>query len=413
MKIVPDIPDYYVDRARWCGLLMFAAAGFEFPGVAGSAALLLLVVAFARHGDCLRACLQRPVFQIPLLFALWVLVRAGLRYLEMPAERDLILEWTGYYIVASGLPALVLAALLAADRRRILWVLNAALAALLLSLIAHSGVDDIRAYMSGQRAFYGLGNASSLYIVTGMLGVVLFAPWGKARDAASRFALGYSCLALILLSLALVWQQNRSVLVAALVVIPLVGYLRFGRRSATAGPNRGLGLFVAVLFLAVLLVFVGGLRDRFAAGLETVQPEPAVSERMRLWQVGWESVLEHPFMGSGPGSVSQLVRTDELVNRHSQLHNLYLQLLVETGLVGLLLYCLLLVVLVRALRYPYPASDGGEVTLFAGGALALFLLVNLTQIRIDGEHAMFYVTLLYALIMTAALNSRTQDPGVS
>ena len=104
-----------------------------------------------------------------------------------------------------GLPALVLAALLAADRRRILWVLNAALAALLLSVIAHSGVDDIRAYMNGQRAFYGLGNASSLYIVTGMLGVVLFAPGGKARDAASRFALGYSCLALILLRTAASW----------------------------------------------------------------------------------------------------------------------------------------------------------------------------------------------------------------
>jgi O-antigen ligase len=102
--------------------------------------------------------------------------------------------------------------------------------------------------------------------------------------------------------------------------------------------------------------------------------------------------------------VPQLVRGDPLIGHFPHVHNLYLQLLVDFGLVGLLLYCCVLAVLCRALLGDNARVRlGPDLCLFAGGSLALFLLVNLTQIRIDDGHSMYYVTLLYALVLSGAV----------
>ena len=135
------------------------------------------------------------------------------------------------------------------------------------------------------------------------------------------------------------------------------------------------------------------------------RPKSPLSVRLRLWQTGIGSVRENPVFGSGPGSVSDLVRGDEWIAQYSHLHNLYLQLLVELGIVGFMLFCLTVMALFRSAVIAYRSHQmQPDVFYFILGSLLLFLLTNLTQVRIDGDHAVFYVTLLLALPMTHAVS---------
>jgi O-antigen ligase len=83
------------------------------------------------------------------------------------------------------------------------------------------------------------------------------------------------------------------------------------------------------------------------------------SGRSDLWRVGWQVFASHPLAGVGignfevveshytlrPGAIS---RIGYLVDVPHLVHNTYLQLLAETGIIGLGLYLLVLVFCVRA-----------------------------------------------------------------
>ena len=179
-------------------------------------------------------------------------------------------------------------------------------------------------------------------------------------------------------------------------------------------------LIALPLCLAALLLLGGGeIKQRFAEGYASARlafsaetdtpPRSAAGERISLWRIGLHSAGEYPLFGKGPGSVSELVREDPVVARHSHLHNLYLQLLVEIGLVGLLLYLAFMVCLIRGLLRPHAALSA-DLRRFIGGSLALFLLINFTQVRIDGTHAQYFVTLLLGLAMSGSLSSATDVP---
>ena len=83
------------------------------------------------------------------------------------------------------------------------------------------------------------------------------------------------------------------------------------------------------------------------------------SGRSDLWRVGWQVFTSHPLAGVGignfevveshytlrPGAIS---RIGYLVDVPHLVHNTYLQLLAETGVIGLALYLLVLVFCVRS-----------------------------------------------------------------
>ena len=347
--------------ARWIeisgvgGLCLFAATGLQYAEAAGFAAAMLLGVLLLKRRQVVWPAWRNPLLLLPAIFTLYVLCRALLRYVEAPEQAAAIVEWTRYYVVAAGLPAVVLALLLDANRARILLVLNVALAALLLAIMRELDAAQLAAYLQGERAFFGLGNAAGLYISSALLGVLLLAPWdtqGRSSNAAwlYRMRLALYLAVFALLALAFVWHQNRSALLAVFAVFPVLAWHSLRQRRADVAPRFPRWLLIALpLCLAALLLLGGGeIKQRFAEGYASARlafsaetdtpPRSAAGERISLWRIGLHSAGEYPLFGKGPGSVSELVREDPVVARHSHLHNLYLQLLVEIGLVGLLLY---------------------------------------------------------------------------
>ncbi|MCI5066426.1 O-antigen ligase family protein [bacterium] len=59
----------------------------------------------------------------------------------------------------------------------------------------------------------------------------------------------------------------------------------------------------------------------------------AIVARQEIWSVGWERILEQPFFGSGIGT---FIESPYRPNSFVHTHNIVLQVLLETGIVGLL-----------------------------------------------------------------------------
>lgn len=145
-----------------------------------------------------------------------------------------------------------------------------------------------------------------------------------------------TAVALGVVLVGLVLTGSRGGLVALVALIPAAVIL--------SGPARGravVGLISAVLLVGPL-VFMTSTWDRIFDG-------EGGTGREELWAIAVDVTAGRPFTGVGPDNfglvapeyvrdVGQLGFVDLIVNRPHQVHNVYLQLAAETGLVGLILF---------------------------------------------------------------------------
>lgn len=167
--------------------------------------------------------------------------------------------------------------------------------------------------------------------------------------------------------------------------------------------RRWVPLVLAALPLLILLaVLVGGrvlpasVADRTSSILDEVRPFDASSititddnfataERMAHWQAGWRMWTSDPLTGIGPGNFNErypdfFVRTEFRFSQ-GHAHNIYIHLLAETGLIGLLCYVTGIVALLvggifAALRVADPiwraAATGAVGTMSAAAMHQMF-----------------------------------------
>jgi len=143
----------------------------------------------------------------------------------------------------------------------------------------------------------------------------------------------------------LLLSQSRSAWLALLIVIGIYGALS-ARRMAVA-----LGGF-ATAILACTLVF--GLDyvttsvelsvRRLGLAGEHFRVQPA--ERVRIWNLALSELYESPVKGIGLGSFRHTVRdrlsADESIPVHA--HNVFIQIALDVGLVGLVAYCIVMTI---------------------------------------------------------------------
>jgi O-antigen ligase len=120
---------------------------------------------------------------------------------------------------------------------------------------------------------------------------------------------------------------------------------------------------LGLLFLAALgLVWHRGFHSWTLASF---------SMRIDLWQAAWHLFLQHPVIGWGLGTFGEAYQSAGLPLGTGALfaHNLFLQLLVETGLLGTLLAVLAIGSWVSRFKWPSRWEGWGVL----GGVLAVFL----------------------------------------
>lgn len=237
--------------------------------------------------------------------------------------------------------------------------------------------------------------AESLILVLSLMLPVLVSSEGRRFLVAA--ASGWVLLA------ALVFSQSRGPWLAAIVIMGAIVLVR---------PTMKTVARLAILVLPALLVF---LHPSFRHRAETIvdQHYESNSERLHMWHVGLHVWKEHRLLGIGPGNVKFVVGPYETPKEAvggpwGHLHDTFINMLVERGVIGLIAFLAWLSVLAgefwRASRRKDLSDARRRLALTGFLALAGFLISGLTETVYNDEAVLFT---LYAVIGLALAAVRT------
>jgi O-antigen ligase len=148
------------------------------------------------------------------------------------------------------------------------------------------------------------------------------------------------------------------------------------------GRRRQLKLLVLLMLVIVLTwSFADNVLSIFRSIFPSIREgTDTIGLRYALWQAGWRMWLEQPIRGVGIGQyIEQLAHYggDLLPTYHLRLgaHNMYIQVLAETGLVGLILFLSIFVVAVRSLWIMTRSDDVSKSSLAQTWLIVLVLML--------------------------------------
>lgn len=264
-----------------------------------------------------------------------------------------------------------------------LLLLSAALALL-------SSLGSLGRFRGLSVASLGYGNNVGMYY--GMVAATAFALSLTAESVWWRRIWWAATLSLSLAAMAF----------AALCRSALLAFALFCGLALACSPQRRRGLGLVGLLLAVGVAVVvlppRGPTELARLGLNTA----TLRERWQIWQVAGDISWRHPLLGVGPGGFQAAAR--EVLGREARhffflgnAHSLYLNTLVERGLVGL---ALLLACFAAALRQLRAARNSlrtptAQAIWWSGfGAVLVILVIGLLDYPLHHEHGLLMATLL-------------------
>ena len=196
---------------------------------------------------------------------------------------------------------------------------------------------------------------------------------------------------------------TQSRLVATISVIGAVCFVPFDRhwRWQWATVGVAVACLLAVEYQKVLLLVERAL---------LTDGGPSVSTRFYLWRNGWEMFLAAPWFGHGLGGFPELTTlygrplpagTDLDVRFISWPHNVFVEVLVEKGVAGLVAFSCLLALAIRNLAHRPP--QGLEAARGAAGYLLVALLV-VGSLDSTTKRLWYLPSLLYLLGMSERIS---------
>ncbi len=187
------------------------------------------------------------------------------------------------------------------------------------------------------------------------------------RNLLKVVALGL-LVGLLLAGLLASWSRGAWLGVAAAAAVMVVALPRRWWVGALLAAAAGVGVLAAVQFglvpaavLARLTDFAGFTGAFDVRGVDINDANYAVLERLAHWQAAREMARAHFWTGIGFGNYEPVYPIYRLLNWEAPLghaHNVYLNLLAETGIIGLSAYVALWVVIIwRTWRLTRQATD--------------------------------------------------------
>ena len=200
--------------------------------------------------------------------------------------------------------------------------------------------------------------------------------------------------------LTLVLTYTRGSWVAVLISVTLL--LSWWRRWA---------LVVLILLVAVApLILPEIVVERFLTAFDLEYGTNRY--RMVIWGSVLEMIRDHPWTGIGPGPVTfDHVYTDYMIpgTRSLHAHNLYLQVALETGILGLMTlmwFGLAVLRLVSRGSSPRPEGGTGDYTVVLAVALTGLMLQGLADFIWYSPKFMMFFWMLVGAVMASALRAR-------
>lgn len=344
---------------------------------------LMLALQLLRNQDT-RPLLAYPLLRPVLLFLL-VMGMSWIFSVNRLASLEEIWRWIMYSLLPLAVYAWL--RLMPDPERKVRWVLTGAL--LIGSGIAAAGFVIPSAESGLSSTFYRTNDLAGYLLLQVPLALHLLL---TARRLQSR--LGYGLLFLGLGS-ALGLTNSRSSWAACLLACALVLWFnrgQLGKKNLLWGFGGG-----ALLLVAGIGIFWSKIGPRLQSVLSgQIFTDNAAHWRMDLIKGAWRMFMAHPLMGSGPNSFASAFSSYQLKPGYYAInpHNFYVQVLAETGILGLIALLIWLVMLVRELlRRPNPYSVG----VLAGLAASLF------HIGFDIDWSVSAIPILFAVLLGAGL----------
>jgi O-antigen ligase len=243
--------------------------------------------------------------------------------------------------------------------------------------------------------------------------------FGKCERAHGFFSI-YMTLAGVLaivltLTLPRLRELRHPVAAVAAWVVAAVAFALTSVRGAWLGCGAGVAvvilslrrqaaLLIGVLVMTMAVLAMPTVRQRAISMLDMT--DPTARERLAMWSAGLTLVREHPVMGIGPGQVKRLYpeyAPAYAVRRHtSHLHNTPLQIAVERGIPGLVLWLgMFATFFVRSVRIwrGLPVDARADRALVAGcvAAIAAFLVSGLFEYNFGDTEVLLVAISVMAL----------------
>lgn len=252
-----------------------------------------------------------------------------------------------------------------------------------LYLVDKSQLDG---HWSAARGWFVNRNHYAAFILTSMVGVLTFAIYRSQSEGKGLIKL-LLMVSLIISFVAIVLSQSRAGLGCWVLVMLTAWFTSIYRtRRSGYGANKskysiGIRLVWAFIFIAVGLVFGTELWERL------LHSPLSIGERGLQWQITFSAIKLSPWFGFGGGSYAQVFQyfRDYAELRQvvfDQSHNHYLQLLLEQGVVGLLLW-LALLAMVGKRAISVIRKSKSRLIVSAAAAISLLLVAALVQSLVD------------------------------
>lgn len=405
-------------------------AGLMALGLGSGGALVrlgfaLMLVACLLDARRLFAAVRRePLAWTALVYATYLLINYAARggFSASGAKDELVPS-----LIHTGLLALMVGWVLKGKASAANTVLVFSGLGLCIAMAKWLTTADLQAALGGERVFMGLGaNGTGVYFGTALLGFMVFGLFSiqSMQAGAQRWKRIVFCsVGGLAMGLPFVFNQSRSAWLAFVLVMLCSGLLLvWKRRLLLPQFSRASGsplLVLLILGIAAALMSKNVIVNRvdqeqaalsqWVAG-KTDVPDTSVGYRVRMWEAAYHAVLERPLWGYGPGSSPEIIKAETGLDDFPHFHNLYLQTVVEGGVVGLAGAVLVYVFMLRAL---YRAWRGGQVSngmgFFLFSAWLFYFVVSFFQIRHDDIHGMAYLGILMGLTYTPWMH-RTSAP---
>lgn len=291
---------------------------------------------------------------------------------------------------------------------------------------------------NGNRVDFGIHNAQHTGIVfaTCTLALMFFTPrflhWTKRKPLSVALGSASLWLSVLLFSIWGVFvSQTRAVwlgLSVALLLLPGISvFARSLRGNQLVSPKKFLsGSIAGILLLGLLATgfdvpgLVGSRLSaekitwetlRLAAAHEE-QSLTSVGVRVASWSASADWIMERPFMGWGGRASRTLIRQSDLFSdtfkkTFNHLHNSYLQVLVEIGLVGAVFIVGIMMIIGRACIKSYKNQAMPlDVFLFSWTFFLFWLVINIFESYIIYPSGTYLIAVIAGFIYSFCIGKK-------
>lgn len=195
----------------------------------------------------------------------------------------------------------------------------------------------------------------AMYVILSVF--IAFESWFE-KDLKSVIRIFWLILSVFLL-ISIYFLSSRSGIISIVLLIPFYLIFRLIGKAKVKANWQRITVFISVLFISFALFQITRLNDRMKSGINSISDgsykQAAIRDgRVIIWHSALKIIRENAVFGVGIGDVKdelmkeyQIAGNKDLIEKRYNVHNQFLEIAVESGLIGLLFFLTLMGYMIR------------------------------------------------------------------